>query len=102
LTCKRCRIYNFGQLVSKLVPITERKIDLDQKFILMNGRLIFALITVIGAALITLRDNPATLYATLQLYLAGMVVLGIGLDIFGRFKLQSLATDPSDDDDNQD
>lgn len=74
---------------------------MDQKFILVNGRLIFALITVIGAALITLRDNPASVYATLQLYLTGMVVFGIGLDIFGRVKLRSLAADASDDEDDQ-
>jgi len=72
---------------------------LDQKLILVNGRLVFALISVIGAALITLRDNPATVYSTLRLYLTGMVILGIGLDIFGRLKLQSLATDDDDDQD---
>jgi len=75
---------------------------LDRKFIMVNGRLIFALISVIGAAMITLRDNPATLYATLRLYLTGMVVLGIGLDIFGRVKLQALTADETDDEDHQD
>ncbi|BDZ29707.1 hypothetical protein RA086_00845 [Lactiplantibacillus sp. WILCCON 0030] len=72
---------------------------MDQKLILVNGRLFFALISVIGAAVITVRDDPATLYPTLRYYLTGMVLLGIGLDIFGRIKLRHLATDDSDDDD---
>jgi hypothetical protein len=69
---------------------------LDQKFIITNGRLIFALISVIGAALITLRVSPATLYPTLRLYLTGMVILGIGLDIFGRIELAKFDTDDDD------
>lgn len=68
---------------------------MDQKFIMMNGRLIFALISMIGAALITLQVIPAVLYPTLRTYFTGMVILGIGLDIFGRIKL---ATSNSTDD----
>ncbi|MFC6182429.1 hypothetical protein [Lactiplantibacillus daowaiensis] len=68
---------------------------MDQKLIMTNGRLIFALICVIGAALITLRVSPATLYPTLRVYLTGMVILGIGLDIFGRLKLAKLDNDES-------
>lgn len=69
---------------------------LDRTLIMMNGRLFFALITVIGAALITNQANPATMQVTLQLYLMGMVILGIGLDIFGRLKLQALDTDDNE------
>ncbi|WP_033613538.1 hypothetical protein [Lactiplantibacillus fabifermentans] len=69
---------------------------MDRKLIMMNGRLFFALITVIGAALITNQANPATMHVTLQLYLMGMVILGIGLDIFGRLKLQALDTDDNE------
>lgn len=69
---------------------------MDRKFIMVNSRLVFALITVIGAALITARVNPAALYPTLRLYLTSMVIIGIGLDIFGRIKLSKLDTNQDD------
>lgn len=69
---------------------------MDQRFIMVNGRLFFALITVIGGAVITARVTPVALYPTLRLYLTAMVVIGIGLDIFGRLKLAKVNSDEHD------
>ncbi|MFB9768505.1 hypothetical protein [Lactiplantibacillus modestisalitolerans] len=66
---------------------------MNDKFILTNVRLVFALITIIGAAVITNRVLPADLYPTLRHYFTVMVILGIGLDIVGRYQLSARTTE---------